>query len=737
MARRLGSTHTPRTQVKTSYWPFFGGVNLTSPALTKKPGECYISVNHEAALPTGYRRIDGYERYDGQTRPSESFYYFLHFENGSTEPTVGDIITNGSATGELLEAPTVESGSWVGGDAAGYYVLLNVSGTFANGEAITPGVADATGDAQIEGAPDDDTNTTYRELASETQRAKITTVPGSGPVRGVWIFGDERIAFRDVDGTGVTARMYRSTATGWEEVTVSPYWMIPYTTGATTEPTAGDTVTLVRDAANVGTANVLAVVVDSGTWAGGDAEGYLVVDQVTGSYNFSPGLTFTVDSGGSGTVDGVVKANSAEDSGDHTTWSAAAQTLTLAGGGHYEFANSNFYGHDSTYAAYWANGVDYAYTYDGRAVAPIYTGMTDDKPTHLAVFKKHLALAFSGGSLQFSSLGEPLSWDPLFGAAEFGVGHDIVGLVVESANVLGVYTEENVYSLTGTSTADFDLQPFNEGVSGKEWSFQKLALTWFLTSRGLVTTRTTQQFGDFRQATVSEKVHPWLMARLGNVRCSVLARNKNQYRIFFSPLTSSVQADAEVSDAIGASMWVTFDNNNVIGMMPVQYLMQPYCTASQDADSEGEQILCGADDGYVYQLDSGNSFDGQAVRAVITTIHHHYKSPQKNKRFRGIEFEMDTDDLTDIKMIPDYAYGSDEIPRAREYDVAVSGAGGLWDATLWDTFLWSGQYITTGRNRIDGVGKNMALTLFSEMTHKPPYTMQGAIVSYSDRRLIR
>jgi len=733
MVRRLGSTHTPKTRVQTAYWPFYGGVNITSPALTKKAGECYIAVNHEAALPTGYHRIDGYERYDGQTRPSDSRYYLLYFDTGSVAPVVGNIITDGVGTGELILAPVVESGSWGGGDAAGYYVLLNVVDptAFQNGDSLTPGTSLATGEAQIEASYDDALHTTYKDLATEIQRAKIDEVPGEGPVRGVWMLNEERVAFRNKVG-GATAGMYKATATGWVEITVSPYWMIPYTSGDGTQPVADDTLTLVRSAADVGTGNILAVTVDSGTWAGSDAEGFIIVDQITGSYNFASGLTFDVDTGGSGTISGVVKANDADDGGDHTTWSTAAETLTLAPGGHYDFENHNFYGHDETYAMYWANSVDYAYTYDGRAVAPIYTGMVADTPTHINAFKKHLVLSFSGGSLQFSSLGEPLSWDPLLGAAEFGVGHDITGLVVESANVLGVYTEKNVYSLQGTTIGNFDLKQFNESTGGIRWTIQKVDLTWLLTSRGLVTTRTTEQFGDFRQATVSEKAHKWWTARLRNVRCSLICRTKNQYRIFFSG--SNAQAAAP---ALGDGMFVTFDNNRVIGSMPIQYQIAPFCAESVDSPTDGEQMLCGAEDGFVYQLDSGNSFDGGAVRAVLTTIHHHYDSPQMNKRFRGIEFELDTEDLAEIQMVPDYSYGSDEIPRARTYDIGVKGAGGLWDNSLWDTFLWSGQYITTGRNRIDGLGNNMALTLFSEMTHKPPYTFQGAVVSYSERRLIR
>ena len=47
----------------------------------------------------------------------------LPFDNGSTVPDVGEVISNSSHGSGTVKAVCVESGSWAGNDAAGYFTL--------------------------------------------------------------------------------------------------------------------------------------------------------------------------------------------------------------------------------------------------------------------------------------------------------------------------------------------------------------------------------------------------------------------------------------------------------------------------------------------------------------------------------------------------------------------------------------------------------------------------------------
>lgn len=65
--------------------------------------------------------------------------------------------------------------------------------------------------------PDDEAWMTALLAERESRRALINPVPGSGPVRGVYWFNNELIAFRDT-ADGLNCKMYRSSGTGWVEV---------------------------------------------------------------------------------------------------------------------------------------------------------------------------------------------------------------------------------------------------------------------------------------------------------------------------------------------------------------------------------------------------------------------------------------------------------------------------------------------------------------------------------------
>lgn len=804
----------PPSRVLSKYFPMEGGLNLTDPALNLRAGEALSSVNYEPVVPRGYRRVEGYERFDGQPKPSAAVYWTITFEHGETEPATGVTLTGSisGATAKLLTKPVVTSGSWSGNDAAGYMVLVDLVGNFSaddilqitgpvtvaevtnpeeefgvqnlplseqtvptsatywilpfeNGD-VEPEIDDvirgqdtgttgvlyaapvvesgswATSDAAgfmlivnvsgvhyvqpeiLEIVPELSTDTPtefataaedsqdygsatagihfhYLYLAQEDRRAQIDPVPGVGPVRGVWQYLGEKYAFRDKDpggGDPVAAGFYKATTSGWVEQTLG--YQLEFA-NATNGVIPEDVV--VVGAASGAAATIKRVVKQSGDWSVGDpSSGELVLSGITGTFQCDEQLI----------ADGTVIGEA-----------GGAQTEnTLAPGGHYEFHNYNFFGTSGYLRMYGVNGTDTAFEWDGTTFVKIRTGMVEDTPHHLKCYADHLFLAFPGGSLQYSSLGEPLQWNALAGAGEIGTGDEITGMSVEANNVLSIFSRNSAHMLYGTSAADFQLKPYSEHMGAIDWSVQKIGQTWYLDDRGLTTLTLTDTYGDFRQNSVSSKIEPYLRPRMKQVACSQIVRNKNQYRLHFTD---------------GTSIFGTFDGNKVLGFLPVDYEAIPFCSESTEDTDGYEELFFGAEDGYVYQQDIGTSFDGLAIKANILLSYYHYDTPTHNKRFRGIVFEMDVTDNTDIKFLPDFSYGSSEIPRALEQQNEVVGGGGIWDYSLWDRFLWSGQVISYGRNRIDGVGANMGLMVYSESKYLQPYTIQGATVAYSIRRLIR
>ena len=147
-----------RSSVGSQYFPFSGGLNIITPALSLEPGECIAANNFEVDIRGRYRRFDGYERDDGTGLPSAITYYRIPYTLGSAKdsvfdsaysiafdlqiPRVGSTIkgeTSG-AIGQVLvvtvEEIVTDAGTFIDNDAEGYIYFTVTSGTLEDGENI-------------------------------------------------------------------------------------------------------------------------------------------------------------------------------------------------------------------------------------------------------------------------------------------------------------------------------------------------------------------------------------------------------------------------------------------------------------------------------------------------------------------------------------------------------------------------------------------------------------------------
>ena len=112
--------------------------------------------------------------------------------------------------------------------------------------------------------------------------------------------------------------------------------------------------------------------------------------------------------------------------------------------------------------------------------------MTEDAPTRVAVHKQHLFFTF-GASVQFSGIGDPYKWSPVFGAGEIamsGIITDILALPGDqTSGALGIYTRNDTSILYGTSEADFKLSTFNTGTGALPFTAQNLDQAYTLDDR--------------------------------------------------------------------------------------------------------------------------------------------------------------------------------------------------------------------------------------------------------------
>lgn len=666
------------------------------------PGYAIAVQNYESA-EDGYARIDGYERYDGRTAPSAASYWIIRFESGSAALTVGATLTGATsgATAKVLVAPVITSGSIDSSNAAGTVVVTALTGTWQDAENIqisSVTVAVMDGDPSPRGAATDALDQTYLRAAIEDARLQIAAVPGSGPIRGVWVFNGTVYAFRD--NVGATAGvMWKSSASGWVEQALGR--SVAFTSGGSYEINIGDTIT---GATSGATAVVRRVVLTGGSWGAGTAAGRLILSGQTGNFaseNLNVGANSNV-----ATIAGNSTVN------------------TLPAGGRYECINHNFYGASNRRRMYAANGVGTAFEFDGNAIAPILTGMPTDTPGHIAEFRNHLFLSFGGGSVQHSATGDPMSWTPLLGAGEIGIGEDVTGLIGASKTALVILGRNKVAVLYGDDTNNFDLKTLTDDAGAIEWTAQQIGSPHYFDDAGLRSMSTTQSFGDWRIGTITQLIDPFLksqrkakVAPIASIRC----RAKDQYRLFYA-------------DGRGFSVWFGAKNPE---LMVFKFPIIARTTCSGE-DAEGSEIMFfGADNGFVYQLDSGTSFDGEAIEAYIRMAFNACGSPQREKRFHRAAVELTGSAETQLGVTAEFSYADPEQPPSRKEAFSVRGSGGFWNESNWDSFYWSSPVEGIAEASIDGLGRNISVAIISNAIYEAPHTLRGLTLNYTYRRAVR
>lgn len=686
---------------KTYAFALSGGLDEISQPLAINPGRVIQCLNHEA-VDNGYARIDGFERYDGRTSPTDYPFSLLPFNTGTTAIEAGDTATGAisGATGVVLLDPELADGAW-DGTGEGKLGLRSVSGTFQTGENILVGGimhAKVASPAYVGAAlSGDETEEDAAEAARTYARGLIQAVPGSGPVRGVWEYNGSVYAFRDNVG-GTAGAMWKSSTGGWTAVSLGH--RVNFTSGGTYEVLEGDAAT---GATSGATGTIRRVVLQSGTWAAGTAAGYFIVSGITGTFvaeNLNVGANLNV-----------------------ATIAAAPSAITLPAGGRYFFKTHNFYGASGTRRMYGVNGVGTAFEFDGTYFVPIETGADTDTPTRIEIYANHLFLAFPNGWMQWSAPGDPVDHAEVSGAAGKGIGSDIADFIGHTSSLI-ILGEHGIFSLTGTASDDFAIASITEEAGAKPFTGQRIGAGIYLDNRGLRSIETSQAYGNFAMGRITETVKKTMQRKIeagATPVASVIVRAKNQYRLFYD-------------DGSGLSFYL---GRKFPEPMYFDLGIAVECVSSNESTDGSERIFFGDGDGYVYQLDAGTSFDGEQIEAFLQLPYNHMGSPNLLKRVFKIGLEAVANGGTLIGMAVEFDYSANEQLATSQAEVEAQGAGGLWGVANWGEFFWSSPVENVLEAEIEGQGRNASIIVFSTSTRIPPYVLRGATHYYAERGPVR
>lgn len=676
----MAKINLPITAPKSQFTLFTGGLDTVSPKIMINPGFVREALNFEEDVHGGYNTVLGYERFDGQVSPSLAVFSVLNFsDKGSV--AVGDVLT-GNGSGATATVIAITGSAFIITKINGIFTVETANSAMVNGPQ-TASVASKLLAAQ------------YTNSATDVYRALITEVPGTGVILGVWYYNNTVYAFRNSVGSDVG--MYKSSAVGWVQVPLG--FEVYFSAGSGAIPAEG--VTITKGATS---AVLKRLTIESGTFAGGTAAGRLIFASITGG-------PFTVGAITSGMTGAIV----------------SQETITIPNqNGRFEFINANFKGQLSSLRVYGCDGANRGFEFDGSVFVPLNTGTPIDKPLHLLEHQNHLFFAF-GSSAIHSALGNPYNWTALSGAAELTFGDDVVGFKSQpgttTAGSLAVFCRNKTYLVYGTSAADWNVVKFSEESGAITYSIQKVVgQTLTHDDRGITSMATSQRFGNFEAATISKRIQNTILAKKSHVTESCVSRDKQQYRLFYDD---------------GSAYFLTLGEKK-ISIMPVQYPDPVLCAVSSEVTSGGtEVIFFGSNNGKVYQMDVGKSFDGEPIDAYFNLFFDNLKSYRVLKKFRHNTFELLVDGYSEFYFSYELTYGSNDTAQPNDLLIVLEPEIEIWGQNTWGNFVWDAVPIRNLNMKIDGDGENIAIKIHSNSDYFASIKFAGAFLEYTPLRMVR
>ena len=399
----------------------------------------------------------------------------------------------------------------------------------------------------------------------------------------------------------------------------------------------------------------------------------------------------------------------------YQTWTSIDSGRT--GANKYTFRRINFQG---TELLAFADGANNASSWNGSTVTDVNGTNAPADPHYISVFKNTGFYAGMSSNPQEVVFTAPLTLDDFSvanGAGSFVVDSPVTGMIV-FRDSLFVFSANRIYKLTGSSQADYRLEPVTREIGCRNgWTIKEFAGDIiFLGPDGLRTIAGTAKIGDVELGTISKPIQELFQNKTDvDDFDAVVIPNKTQYRIIFG---KNGKAAAATDGVICARKEEGFEFSTLKGL------------SVSCSDSEVYQgsfyIVHGDYDGYVYRDETGSTFDG-------TPIIGRYRSPDIiagdagiRKAFQRVIINYSPEGSIEAELLLRYDYEDSTSPRPLAYPFASGKVVSLYgsESVRYGLGTYGGQSDPLIRQPVEGSGFSVALRVVDTGV-SAPYSLKG------------
>jgi len=372
---------------------------------------------------------------------------------------------------------------------------------------------------------------------------------------------------------------------------------------------------------------------------------------------------------------------------------------------------------------------------------------------YVAIYKTTVFYS-KGPNLYFTA---PSTYDDFTaanGGGTINVSNEITGLAVFREQLI-IFCRDRILRLTGSTISDFQLSPIADGlgcISGdtiQEFGGDII----YAAPDGIRLLSATDRIGDFGLDIASDPIakDAYKFLQSSSDYCSLVLREKAQYRIFSyvsseqDSVARGLLATKFVSQGATGISWATTKG------------IKAFCADSKYTEVYDETTIFANGDGYIYELDTGNNFNGNIIEAIYESPYMPVTDPQTRKTFYKMTLYADpTGPMTlDVNLKYDFdASNNTGIIQPRTFNISSSGdsvfifgdSSSVFgqrdpsDPTLVDTTwvlydpdvtygVFGGELDKVYNSNIIGSGKTVAIRIEDSSTN-PTFTLDTAILEF-------
>jgi len=381
------------------------------------------------------------------------------------------------------------------------------------------------------------------------------------------------------------------------------------------------------------------------------------------------------------------------------------------------------------------DGTNTPFSWDGTTFTELTSAPADVVAASFVAYHKNQMFFAKGETLTFTSPYTDSDFSAANGSGVINVGGLITG-IIPFREALIIFTDKTISQLVGNTLQDFVLQPVtkNVGCVAPDTIQEIGGDVIFLGPEGLRLFSATDRVGDFNLGVVSKPIQNEMTSLIASSSsfASCVIKQKSQYRIFGYNATGTSTANAK--GVLGTQMV----GDNTSTMSWAETLGIKAYVADGDYENQTETLVFAHDDGYVYQMENGNSFDGTNIIASFATPFVSINDPRIRKTFYKLFLYTDPQGgvTTSVNLKLDFdTQGSiqpDTIELSNEAGtVGFYGSSGA----RYGTTVYGSKLVKQFETQVIGSAFSVSLQFVSD-SQNPPFSLDAATLEFAthDRR---